>query len=163
MRFDHCFIFAILFLVSACAVNHNKPIDYSITNIAQEPIKNYTESDTDNISIGEGEDSIHVENLNEEPKLIMFHNNQGPMCIEQLSFLEGQKKKFPNLIIEEYLTTEQKTYAKMIEIRSSFSVSKGVSSSFGYLPITFVNHNAYSGFNDEVKSMLEKDIIEVCR
>ena len=96
--------------------------------------------------------------VKESGKIIMFHNGRGPMCLEQLRFLEGLKPQYPSLVIEEHLTTEQSTREILNKLKSRYDKSEGVSESFGYLPITFVNNHAYSGFNQEIKEKLGKDI-----
>lgn len=96
-------------------------------------------------------------------KLIMFHNNKGLMCLGQLDFLESIESKYPSLIIEEHLTYEQGTIKLMLEETSEYSKSEGVSTSFRYLPITFINGHAYSGFDGSVKKKIEDDVKEVCK
>ncbi|MBN1502168.1 hypothetical protein JW930_01370 [Candidatus Woesearchaeota archaeon] len=98
-----------------------------------------------------------------ECKLVMFHNGKGPMCLEQLEFLEDIEEDFPLLIVEEYLTTEQSNLILLYEMESSYGESHGVSENFGYLPITFINNKAYSGFDSKVEDRLLDDIGEVCR
>lgn len=98
----------------------------------------------------------------QKPKeLVMFHNGNGPMCIEQLEFLDSLEK-CPELKIREHLTTDEETFGLLQEMKVGHSRSKGVSASFSYLPITFVNGNAYSGFDSAVEEMLRKDIEELC-
>ncbi len=94
-------------------------------------------------------------------KLLMFHNGRGPMCLEQLDFLD-KADKCQELEIVEYLTTQDSTYSIMKQYQRKFSESQGYSDSFRYLPITFINEHAYSGFDDDVKEMLEDDIDEIC-
>ncbi len=95
-------------------------------------------------------------------KLIMIHNDQGSMCVNQLKFLEDLKPQYSSLIIEEHLTTEQGTMEILKELKANYTASEGISKTFGYLPITFINNHAYSGFNREVRGKLIKDIEEVC-
>jgi len=86
-------------------------------------------------------------------KIIVFHNNRGPMCIEMLKWLEQK-----NYIVEQHLTGEDDFLEKLNNMKSSFNKSEGVSGSFGYYPIIFVGDKAFSGFNDEIK---EKIIAEI--
>lgn len=95
-------------------------------------------------------------------KLIMFHNNQGLMCLDQLEFLESMLDECSSLVVEEILTTEEGAYFKLSEYKLLYPSSYGVSTNFQYLPITFVNGNAYSGFNDDVRDRIRQDIMEMC-
>ncbi len=120
------------------------------------------------IDTREKEDTINNKEQEEEPekepaakKLTMFHNSRGPMCLEQLKFLEDIKPQYPLLVIEEHLTTGQGTRELLNQLKSEYDKSEGMSDNFGYLPITFINNHAYSGFNSEVKEKLEKDIEEI--
>ncbi len=102
-------------------------------------------------------------NTETSKKLIMIHNGKGTMCVNQLKFLEDLKPQYPSLIIEEHLTTEQGTMEILKELKSNYTESEGISKTFGYLPITFINNHAYSGFSQEVKEKLQKDIHEICK
>ncbi|MEA3342904.1 MAG: hypothetical protein U9Q92_01945 [archaeon] len=130
-------------------------------------IKNESNKEELPIEINESDEEQEeepTEDPEKEPaakKLIMFHNGRGPMCLEQLKFLEGVKPQYPSLIIEEHLTTEQGTRELLNQLKSEYDKSEGISDNFGYLPITFINDYAYSGFNSEVKEKLEKDIEEI--
>ena len=83
------------------------------------------------------------------------------MCVNQLKFLEELKPQYLSLIIVEHLTTEQGTMEILRELKASYSASEGISKTFGFLPITFINDHAYSGFNREVEEKLLKDIREI--
>ncbi len=131
-----------------------------------EPVKEIkTESKKEGLPIEINEsDEEPTEQPEKEPatkKLIMFHNGRGPMCLEQLKFLESIKPQYPSLVIEEHLTTEQGTRELLNQLKSEYDKSEGISENFGYLPITFINSHAYSGFNSKVKEKLEKDIEEI--
>ena len=106
---------------------------------------------------------IEKPNEENEEKLIIFHNNRGPMCIAQLDFLDEIRLKHHSLIIEEHLTYEAGTTEVMYGLMSQYGKSQGVSSNFEYLPITFINKHAYSGFNEDVREKLEQDIKEICK
>lgn len=94
-------------------------------------------------------------------KLIMFHNGKGPMCIKQLEFLE-KTKVCDSLEIEKHLTSELSGRQLMNSMITKYDKSIGRSDNFGYLPITFVNGHAYSGFNDLVEKSITTDIEEIC-
>jgi len=101
---------------------------------------------------------INEKNTEPSKKLIMIHNGKGSMCVNQLKFLEDLKPNYPSLIIEEHLTTEPGTTETLRQLKANYTESEGISKTFGYLPITFINNHAYSGFNREVKEKLQKDI-----
>jgi hypothetical protein len=86
-------------------------------------------------------------------KIMMFHNGKGSMCLEALDFLSTID--YP---VEEYLDSEAGFYDQLSELRAKFSQSEGVSESFGYYPMIFVKNRAFSGFNEEIKSEILKEI-----
>jgi hypothetical protein len=86
--------------------------------------------------------------------LTMFHNNAGPMCLEQLEFLDELKQEHPHLEVKEYYTFEEGTYQVMSSMKTGFTESEGYSKNFGYLPITFFKGRAFSGFNEHVEESL---------
>lgn len=90
--------------------------------------------------------------------LMMFHNNKGPMCLEQLEWLNQIKNKHPDLIVREYLMQDQGARELLTEKMADFEKSRGESENFKYLPITFYKNEAFSGFNEKVKSELTKSI-----
>jgi len=162
MKLYYIFLIITLFLLCSCTKIENEE-----TTILTEGI---TEQKTSEISVDEKQESqvekppeIDEKSKENKPILIMFHNGQGPMCLEQLDFLEEIKNECPQLIVEEHLTTDPDTRPFMYELESQYEQSIGVSDHFGYLPITFVNNHAYSGFDDVVKEKLEQDIKEICK
>ena len=129
----------------------------------QELTKNEAEDISEQVEEAREEPVIEEKEIKEsENKLIMIHNNKGPMCLQQLEFLDTIEK-CPSLMIEEYFTYNAGTYELLSQLTSQFKASEGISASFEYLPITFINNHAYSGFNDEVKEKLKADIKDVCR
>jgi len=84
---------------------------------------------------------------------MMFHNGKGPMCLEALEFLSTID--YP---MEEHLDSEADFYDQLNEFRAKFGQSEGVSESFGYYPIIFIKNRAFSGFNEEIKSEILKEI-----
>lgn len=75
-------------------------------------------------------------------RIVFFHNGRGPMCLDFLDFLATIE--YPK---EEHLVGEPGFWEAMDALTSEFGQSEGVSESFGYYPIIFVKHKAYSGFN----------------
>jgi hypothetical protein len=87
--------------------------------------------------------------VNSDQTLVVFHNNQGPMCLEFLEFAKSN-----NLLVEQHLTTDPDFSTQLYTYQSRFTQSRGVDQNFGYYPIIFINDQAYSGFNQDVKQAL---------
>jgi len=88
-----------------------------------------------------------------ENKIIMFHNGEGPMCLEAMDFLETV-----DYLSEQVFNTEKDFYERLNTFKSQFSVSEGVSDSFGYYPVIFVKNRAFSGFNKEIEEEILEEI-----
>ncbi|MBP7934279.1 MAG: hypothetical protein KA354_06485 [Phycisphaerae bacterium] len=86
--------------------------------------------------------------------LMIFHNGMGSMCLDALNWLADVRSEYPDLIIEEHLTTDSAGLAYFQELRAQYEQSQGVSASFGYLPVIFFQGQAFSGFNDQVRQAL---------
>ena len=89
-----------------------------------------------------------------EDTLAIFHNGSGPMCLEALAWLETMQAEHPDLVVEEYLTTNVANLATLSELKSQYGQSQGLSTTFGYLPIIFFAGQAFSGFNEDVQTAL---------
>ncbi len=85
--------------------------------------------------------------------LKVFHNGQGEMCLQFLEFVDTI-----DYSIEEHLVTDDDFVALLSRYQSQYGHSQGVSESFGYYPIIFINDQAFSGFNDEVKAAILQEI-----
>ncbi len=86
-------------------------------------------------------------------KLVIFHNGKGSMCTEAKRFLDGLS--YP---VEEHLNTE-KDFLKLLEsYRAKYPGSLGLSADYGYFPIIIVGGKAYSGFDENIKEMIQKEI-----
>jgi hypothetical protein len=95
-----------------------------------------------------GEDALAAE------KLLIFHNNSGPMCLQALDWLDSIRSQHPELVIEEHLTYEPGEVDLLNQLKAQCSQSQGVSTTFGYLPIVFFQGQAFSGFNDDIQAAL---------
>ncbi|MCI2395992.1 hypothetical protein [Aliiroseovarius sediminis] len=95
-----------------------------------------------------------LENLPEiGEKIVMFHNGLGPMCKEAEAFLADLD--YP---IEEHLTGESNFHALLDCYRIQFPESEGISNSYEYFPIIFLNDRAFSGFDQSVRTAIEDEI-----
>ena len=92
----------------------------------------------------------------ESDKLLIFHNNSGPMCLAALAWLDDIKPESPELVVEEHLTYEAGEGELLAQLMAEFETSLGVSISFEYLPIIFFEEQAFSGFNDEIAEDLQE-------
>jgi len=88
--------------------------------------------------------------------LLIFHNNSGPMCLAALDWLDSMKPEHPGLVVEEHLTYEAGERELLAQRTAEFQTSRGVSTSFEYLPIVFFEGQAFSGFNDEIAEALQE-------
>ncbi len=98
----------------------------------------------------ETEDSQQVD---AQDKMVVFHNGQGPMCLEFLEFAKTVK-----YTVEQHLTTDENFNSQLEAYKSKLLKSEGVSEDFGYYPIIFINDKAYSGFNEEIKQEILKQL-----
>jgi len=95
--------------------------------------------------------SSQMDEKNDEPDLVMFHNDTGPMCLEAKDFFEKNGLEY-----KEVLTTDDDFSSQLGEYKSKCPQSEGVSSSYSYYPFIFLGEKAYSGFNEEIgKSILQ--------
>ncbi|MGI6278757.1 MAG: polysaccharide deacetylase family protein [Patescibacteria group bacterium] len=96
---------------------------------------------------------IEVEEEITEGRLMMFHNGKGPMCLEAIDFLSTVD--YP---VEEFLDTQAGFRDQLEKLKTEFGQSEGVSESFGYYPMIFVNDRAFSGFNEEIKAEIVEEM-----
>jgi len=85
--------------------------------------------------------------------LTVFHNGQGPMCLEFLEFIK--KIDYP---IEQYLDSQSNFYQTLENYKAKFNKSQGLSTDFGYYPIIFIKDKAFSGFNQDIKQAILNEI-----
>jgi len=112
------------------------------------------EQDSTQTDIGETDQPDVPEPLpTNNTALVIFHNGTGPMCIEALDFFQRY-----SITYVEHLTSDSDFADQLSNYRNqSGGVSEGVSSSFGYYPIIFLENRAFSGFDNTVKT----DILEI--
>ena len=86
-------------------------------------------------------------------KIVMFHNGVGPMCKDAEAFLDGLD--YP---VEEHVSTEKNFLTLLDRYRARFPETEGVSDSYEYFPIIFLEDRAFSGFDEEVRKAIEQEI-----
>jgi len=96
---------------------------------------------------------IEVEEEVLEGRLMMFHNGRGAMCLEAQEFL-----KTIDYPVEEFLDTQAGFRDQLEKLKTEFDQSEGMSDSFGYYPIIFINDRAFSGFNKEIKAEIVEEM-----
>ncbi len=101
-----------------------------------------------------GTDSSEVI-IDEETELTIFHNNQGPMCLELIDFLKEN-----NLEYEEHLTSDTDFVSQLNAHKVTNPTSEGVSESYGYYPIIFIDGRSFSGFDENVETEL-REILDI--
>lgn len=109
-----------------------------LTNVIEEP----------EIQLPEQSEQYSVGN-----KIIVFHNGEGPMCLEFLDFI-----KTINYPIEQVIDSEENYQQKLNETKLHFSSTEGIHPLFGYYPLIFIKDRAFSGFNESVKTEILKEI-----
>lgn len=94
--------------------------------------------------------TIIKEEGNKQVELTIFHNNTGPMCLDLLHFLKENNIKY-----EEHLNTDTDFVSQLNSYKGGISNSEGVSESYGYFPIIFIDGRAFSGFNQNTENELK--------
>jgi len=98
----------------------------------------------------EGADKSKLTTAPSSEKMVVFHNGQGPMCLDFLDYI-----KTIDYEVEQHLTGEADFNTLLNTYKTGFEKSSGVSDSFGYYPMIFVEGKAYSGFNEEISKEID--------
>ncbi len=155
------YVFALYLVLFGCAAGCNVPVDPPAIGeeggecFADGTCKQGLECVESVCVVEDGGGSVNTNGEVQEVVLLIFHNNNGPMCLEALFWLHSVELDSPELVVEEHLTYESGESDLMWEMASKFETSQGVSSSFGYLPIIFVEDRAFSGFDDDVAAAIQ--------
>lgn len=88
--------------------------------------------------------------INKKEIPVVFHNAQGPMCLELLQFLNEN-----NVEYKEHLVTDMDFQSQLNAHKVNNPTSEGISTTYGYYPILFVDDRAFSGFNEEIEKELK--------
>ncbi len=94
-----------------------------------------------------------VSETTNEQELIMFHNGKGSMCLEAMAFLESTN--YPS---KQILNSEINFQKQLQEAKINFDKSEGVTDDFGYYPIIFIKDRVFSGFDENIKAEILKEI-----
>jgi hypothetical protein len=112
------------------------------------------EKNVDNLcSIGELSAEAGFDEVDASDKIVFFHNNSGPMCLQALDFLESL-----NYDLEEHIDDEMGFPVLLDKYRSLYRKSEGISESFEYYPIIFINTKAFSGFSDDIGNQIKEEL-----
>jgi len=138
-------------ILSFSEIPQNREVQY----VQPKPVKSLEETENVNNPCGIGEliEEITEESTQEstesdlygEYKIVMFHNNRGPMCLQAKEFFKEHNIKF-----KEVLTTDDNFAELLAKYRKNRPVSKGVSNSYEFYPFIFTEKACYSGFNEEI-------------
>jgi hypothetical protein len=101
----------------------------------------------------EGKSTENITQVDAQNKIVVFHNGQGPMCLDFLEFIKTIK--YP---VEQHLTTDNDFGSQLEAYKTKFGKSNGVDENFGYYPIIFIGDKAYSGFDDDIKQDILKHL-----
>ena len=74
--------------------------------------------------------------------------------MQELGWLEGINSRYADLVVREHITTEWGTMDILNKLTAPFAESRGLSRSFGYLPITLFGGQAFSGFDEHIQREL---------
>ena len=99
--------------------------------------------------------AIEKEKYSVGDKIIMFHNGTGSMCLETVEFL-----KTIDYPVEQYLNSQAGFQEKLDGYKKEFTSSEGIHPLYGYYPIIFIKDRVFSGFNENVKNEILKEIAE---
>ena len=77
------------------------------------------------------------------------------MCLEFLEFLDEY-----NLEYEEHLNTDTDFVSQLNAHKVDNPKSEGISETYGYYPIIFVEGRAFSGFDQDIENEI-KDILDI--
>lgn len=137
-------------------VNRNNPY----TEEKVRPLSPYAEAEkvqnpcavinTDNFSENDGDTSAAKSPWD---KIVVFHNGEGPMCLEFLEFI-----KTLDYPVEQHLTSDKDFSETFLAYKNTISETEGLSPSFGYYPIIYVNDRVFSGFDKQIKNEILKEI-----
>ncbi len=101
----------------------------------------------DDLNEGDGENIV----IEEKNEVTIFHNGQGPMCLDLLEFLDEN-----NIEYEEHLNTDMDFVSQLNAHKVDNPTSEGVSETYGYYPIIFIQGRAFSGFDESIEEELRK-------
>ena len=86
-------------------------------------------------------------------KIVMLHNNSGSMCIEAKEFFA--QLDYP---LEEHLNHEKGFFALMESYQVRYPKTEGISEDYGFYPFIIINDRIFSGFNQEIKEEILREI-----
>jgi len=90
----------------------------------------------------------------EVDKVVIFHNNTGPMCLAALEYFNDN-----NINYQEYLTTDNDFYTYLNAYKAEYTTSKGFSTDYEYYPYIFIKGEAFSGFDDNIKTEINNILL----
>jgi hypothetical protein len=105
--------------------------------------------------LNEGDMSLSTDKETNQESVVVFHNGMGSMCLEMLDFFDEYDIKY-----EEHLVNDTDFGSQLNSHKINNSNSEGVSDTYGYYPIIFIEGRAFSGFNTQIENEL-KTILDI--
>jgi hypothetical protein len=93
---------------------------------------------------------LPIDKETSQESVVVFHNGMGSMCLEMLDFIDEYDIKY-----EEHLVSDTDFGSQLNSHKINNSNSEGVSETYGYYPIIFIDGRAFSGFNTQVEAELK--------
>lgn len=147
--------FFIVFIIG-CS---NENVDFEVSEEINDGIKEYVKGEGEAQQGYIDEQDVIEEETDKENMvcLYFFHNNMGSPCLEEKSFLFKMQKKYPNLMVKEFITNTKKNVQLMYDLaeKHNFNVK--------FVPITFIGDNVIKGYYDDSTTGNEiEEIIKQC-
>lgn len=89
---------------------------------------------------------------NAKAEMIIFTSPSNVLYQDLVSFLEAN-----NYSYERRLTSDEDFLKDLTALKKETKRSEGMSKNFRYYPLIFINESAFSGFNKEVKKLIEEN------
>lgn len=105
--------------------------------------------------LNEGDMEVPVDTGIAQESVVVFHNGVGSMCLDMLDFFDKYDIK-----IEEHLVSDTDFGTQLNSHKMNHFNSEGVSDTYGYYPIIFIEGRAFSGFNTQIENEL-KAILDI--
>jgi len=87
-----------------------------------------------------------------DAEMIVFSTPSSVMHKDLISFLETSNHSY-----KEYLSSNESFLKELMILKKEIRKSEGMSKDFRYYPIIFINGKAFSGFNKEIKKIIEEN------
>jgi len=159
------FFFILIIFIIGCSKERVEYEDFGVEEEITEEVKEEVEAESEPqygyiVEQKAIEDKVE-EKKEEESKnavcLYFFHNNRGSPCIREKEFLFELQKKYPNLIVKEFITNTKENINLLYDLAEKYGFK------VEFVPITFIGEEVIFGYYDDSTTGKEiEDIIEGC-